>query len=320
MKAFILAAGLGTRLAPLTQERAKPALPLAGRPMLARVLEQVSMAGIQTIRVNSHHRPESIDSVIEAYAPSGTDISTQHESVLLGTGGALVESRDWIGDDPVLVVNGDAVSDVDLGALIDAHRSADAVATMTLRTPSDGEQFGRVEVNQDGRVVRILEDGPPIDDTTSKMFCGIHIVEPSLLRMLEPAGFSCVVRRGYLDALRAGCVVHSFDHPGYFADAGTPSRFLDAHWHVLMNEPRAKDGRPEDSVDTERQLWLEQGVAMGDGVTLDGPVYLGRGASVGDGASLKDVLIEAGGTVQKGEQLAGAIRLVSGATAFRHTA
>lgn len=317
MKAFVLAAGLGTRLRPLTSTYAKPALPLGHKPMLVRVIERLVAAGIKDIRVNSHHLPETIEAVLDSCSHLGASLSVQFEAELLGTGGALLRSRDWIGDEPVLIVNGDAISDVSFAALIKTHQQSGCQATMTLRVPVEGERFGPVEIDASSKVVRILEDGPIIAETQVRMFCGIHILESKFLDLLEPTGFSCVVRRGYLRALRQGTPIQSYIHSGFFADAGTPSSFLDAHWHVLREEsPDGYGNGPERGRGVQAH-WLEPDIEFGLGAELRGHVSIGRGAVVGSGAYLEDCLIEAGATVGEGERLVGAIRLSSGATVFR---
>ena len=316
MKAFVLAAGLGTRLRPLTNTYAKPALPLAHKPMLRRVIESLAAAGIRDIRINSHHLPHTIDRVVEDATDLHVSLSVQHEPELLGTGGALLASRDWLGDEPVLIVNGDAVSDLSFAGLIDAHRKSDSLATMALRIPMAGERFGPVEINSDGEVVRILEDGPELPGTQVRMFCGIHILQASFLELLEPSGFSCVVRRGYLEALRRSEKIQSYHHAGYFADAGTPASFLDAHWHVLRGEMPTGSGIGP-SGRRASTWWVESQVDYGADVQLAGYVSIGKGAQVKSGALVENSLIEAGAVVEDGEQLVGAIRLSSGATLFR---
>ena len=316
MKAFILAAGLGTRLRPLTSTYAKPALPLGHKAMLQRVIEDLIRAGISDIRVNSHHLPETVEDVLAGCRNLGANLTSQFEAELLGTGGALLASEDWIGQSPLLIVNGDAVSDLSFENLIAEHRMNSPLATMALRVPDEGEQFGPVEVDRSGKVVRILEDGPTQGNTDVRMFCGIHILESKFLELLKPHGFSCVVRRGYLEALREGGEVRSFMHTGYFADAGTPGRFLDAHWHTLTSEHPAGTGHGPAQA-RGSTWWLEDGIEFGAAVELGARVSIGRGAKVGEGAYLEDTLVERGAVVEPGERLVGVIRLASGATAIR---
>ena len=284
--------------------------------MLARVIEDLVRAGISDIRVNSHHLPETVEEVLAGCRNLDVNLTSQFEAELLGTGGALLASEDWIGQSPLLIVNGDAVSDVSFENLIAEHQANSPLATMALRVPDEGEQFGPVEIDRSGQVVRILEDGPTQENTALRMFCGIHILESKFLELLKPQGFSCVIRRGYLEALRRGVKVQSFMHTGYFADAGTPGRFLDAHWHTLISEHPAGAGHgPTEARGST--WWLEEGIEFGAGVELGPRVSIGRGARVGGGAYLEDTLIERGAVVEPGERLVGIIRLASGATATR---
>ena len=284
--------------------------------MLRRVIEDLVRAGISEIRVNSHHLPETVDAVLADCRNLNVNLTSQFEAELLGTGGALLASKDWIGESPLLIVNGDAVSDVSFESLITEHRSNSPLATMALRVPDKGEKFGPVEIDRSGKVVRILEDGPTQLNTDVRMFCGIHILESKFLELLKPEGFSCVVRRGYLEALRRGCMVQSYLHKGYFADAGTPGRFLDAHWYTLLSEHPAGAGYGPAQT-RGNTWWLEEGIEFSAGVELGDRVSIGKGARVGEGAYLEDTLIERGAVVRSGERLVGVIRLASGATAIR---
>ena len=143
--------------------------------MLRRVIEDLAEAGVSDIRVNSHHLPETIEHAFHDCRDLNVTLTSQFESELLGTGGALLASEEWIGHSPLLIVNGDAVSDISYKDLIAKHRAEMPLATMALRVPNRGEQFGPVEIDSSGRVVRILEDGPTHSNTELRMFCGIHI-------------------------------------------------------------------------------------------------------------------------------------------------
>ena len=188
---------------------------------------------------------------------------------------------------------------------------------MALRVPDKGEKFGPVEVDRSGKVVRILEDGPTQLNTDVRMFCGIHILESKFLELLKPEGFSCVVRRGYLEALRRGCMVQSY----ICTKVISPTQVrLDAFWtltgthffqSILLGQVMALHKQEEIHGGLSR-------IEFGAGVELGDRVSIGQGARVGEvWAYLEDTLIERGAVVRSGERLVGVIRLTSGATAIR---
>src|SRR5687767_405306 len=134
MKAFILAAGFGTRLFPLTIDRTKPAIPFLGKPLVGYVAEYIAKFGITDVVVNLHHQPQS---VIDALG-DGSDFGVRIEYTLeapdiLGTAGALDNARHLLGDEPFVIVNGKIITDIDIGSAIETHKNSGSLATMILK-------------------------------------------------------------------------------------------------------------------------------------------------------------------------------------------
>jgi mannose-1-phosphate guanylyltransferase len=156
MKAFLLAAGLGTRLRPITDSAPKCLLPIGGRPMLDIWLDALAKAGVNEVLVNAHH----LAGQVEAHVAARSGAPAVHvviEPALLGSAGTLRANRDFvIGEDMFLAINADNLTDFDLSVLIDAHRAAGAVATLSLFKAPDPTQVGVVEVNA-GRIVGFEE-------------------------------------------------------------------------------------------------------------------------------------------------------------------
>jgi mannose-1-phosphate guanylyltransferase len=156
MKAFLLAAGLGTRLRPITDSTPKCLLPVGGRPMLDIWLDALAKAGVSEVLVNAHHLADQV----QAHLAGRFGAPVVHlvvEQVLLGSAGTLRANRDFvIGEDIFLAINADNLTDFDLRLLIDAHRVGGAVATLSLFRAPDPTQVGVVEVNA-GRVVGFEE-------------------------------------------------------------------------------------------------------------------------------------------------------------------
>src|SRR5215207_1934881 len=154
MKAMILAAGFGTRLWPLTEDRTKPAIPFLGKPLVAYSVEYVRRYGIRDVVVNLHHAPESVREALGDGSAFDTRISYSEESEILGTGGALDRVRDQLEDDEFVVVNGKIVTDIDLSAAIEAHRERGAIATLVLLPNLRRERFSVVECDASGAIRR----------------------------------------------------------------------------------------------------------------------------------------------------------------------
>lgn len=156
MKAFLLAAGLGTRLRPLTDTVPKCLVEVGGRTMLDLWLDALTGAGVDEVLVNTHHLAEQVEAHVASRGAPPT-VRLSHEPVLLGSAGTLMANRRLVDDeDMFLVVNADNLTDFDLSLLIDAHRSGDTVATLCVFRSSRPSECGIVEVS-DGRVVGFVE-------------------------------------------------------------------------------------------------------------------------------------------------------------------
>ena len=156
MRAMILAAGLGTRLRPLTRFRAKPALPVCGRPVISLLLELLSRHGVEEALINLHYLPQSIRDAVEYDRPPQMKITWSEEPTPLGTGGGIRRAADFLcGSPECLVLAGDMLLDIDLTTLLERHRASHRDVSLILRSDARGADFGTIGVDEHGRVVRI---------------------------------------------------------------------------------------------------------------------------------------------------------------------
>lgn len=239
MKAMILAAGFGTRLFPLTIDRTKPAIPFLGKPLVGYVAEYISEHGFKDIVVNLHHQPDSVIEALGDGSRFGVNISyTREEPEILGTAGALDNARDLLQDDTFLIVNGKIITDIDIAAAVETHRSSGALATMVLKPNVKREKFTIVNTTKDQKWVTGLGDmarpltEQEIRDTTHElftplMFTGIHIVEPKV--------FDYIPRGVYSD------IFPVFYGPAWAKGEKIAAHITDANWFELSTIPRYLD-------------------------------------------------------------------------------
>ena len=177
MRAMILAAGLGTRMKPLTNLVAKPALPVLGRPVIAWLLHFLRAHGIREVAINLHHHAESIRAAVSEHGPSDQSIHYFYEEEPRGTGGGIAAARDFlVHSDPSIVLAGDMLIDFDLARLVEKHRETQALCTLLLlRDPTRQQAFGSIGLGPEDRVRRIAERLDLGDETKSGLFVGLRI-------------------------------------------------------------------------------------------------------------------------------------------------
>jgi mannose-1-phosphate guanylyltransferase len=220
MKAFLLAAGIGSRLRPITDTTPKCMIDVAGQPLLDIWLDALDRAGVQEVLVNLHHLPEMVSRHIAArVAPPR--VRTFFEPELLGSAGTLRANRQWVdGEELFLACNADNLTDFDLRSLVDAHRGHGAIATLTVFRSENPSAGGVVELDADGRVVGFTEK--PSHSVSDLTNAGMYAFHPSVLDEIDAAPPSDI---GY-DLLprlvgRARAVVVE----GYFRDVGTAESY-----------------------------------------------------------------------------------------------
>ena len=222
---MILAAGLGTRLRPMTQTIPKPLLPVAGTPLIVWNLLLLKRHGFQDVVINLHHLGPLIQQALGDGSRYGMRIIYSHEPVILGTGGGIKQAEQHFSGEPVLVLNGDTLFELDLDALCSFHKRREAAATLVLRKDAEAEQWGLVEMDADQRILRITGRGvAPLQPAQPRMFAGIHILHPRLLRSV-PKGVVSTIIDPYVAAIQRGEMILGYDFEGYWSDVGTPERY-----------------------------------------------------------------------------------------------
>ncbi|HEY5932861.1 MAG TPA: nucleotidyltransferase family protein [Nitrospira sp.] len=244
MKAMILAAGLGTRLRPLTNTIPKPLLPVGGTPLIVWNLLLLKRHGIRQVVINLHHLGPMIEQALGTGSKFGIRITYSHEPVILGTGGGIKQAEPHFSGEPVLILNGDTLVEMDLEALRDFHRTCNAAATLVLREDSDAAGWGLVEVGDHNQIMRITGKGlGGSRPTVPRMFAGIHILHPRLLRQV-PKGVASSIIDLYVAAIEQGETVLGYDLQGYWSDIGTVERYTQAEKDVRAGLIRLEDRQP----------------------------------------------------------------------------
>jgi NDP-sugar pyrophosphorylase family protein len=229
MKAMVLAAGLGTRLRPLTNDRPKALVEIAGRSMLEITIERLKQAGVSEVIVNVHHFADKVVEYLKTHGNFGVRIEVSREDVLLDTGGGLKKAG-WFfleggGDEPFILHNVDVLSTIDLRRMVEFHRGRGALATLAVQDrgtsryllfDDEGKLCGRRLRGKSDEMVRSAVSTQPL------AFCGIHVISPRLLGMMTEDGAFSIID-AYLRLAGRGEKIISFRADEYeWMDLGKP--------------------------------------------------------------------------------------------------
>jgi mannose-1-phosphate guanylyltransferase len=315
MKAMVLAAGLGTRLRPLTYEITKPMVPVLDRPVMAHILDLLDRHDFHEVIANLHYFP---DSIREHF---GERLEYRYEQELLGTAGGVRACSEFFGDEAFLVISGDALTDIDLGAFVARHRAAGGVATLAVKQVSDTREYGVVLHDAEGRITGFQEKPEPEEALSDLGNCGIYIFEPTIFDYFPERPFVDWAQDVFPTLLANDVPFHIHEIHDYWNDVGSLAELRQGTFDALRGELRLQvEGRevrpgvvlagekdlPED-LQVEGQVWIGRDVRVGSGVRLMGPVVLGDDAVIGDAAQLRDSIVFPGTHVAPGGIMIGAI-------------
>jgi mannose-1-phosphate guanylyltransferase len=304
---MVLAAGLGTRLRPLTQRRAKPALPVLNRPLLHWTLERLAAAGVTEVVVNLHYRPASVRQAVATARVPGLRVSFSHERRILGTGGGPRRVRRFFDDGPFLLVNGDVLFDFDLRRLLEGYRRSGARAVLGLLPNPDPRRYGPVVTGPRGRILSLAGLPRPARGRPW-LFTGIHVLDPALLDRL-PAGPSDSVRDLYAPMVAGGDPPVGIALRGAWYDLGSPKLYLDSQLSLLAagfgGTRRGRLIHPQARVDPGarvRRCVVGAGAVIAAGAVVEDSV-LWQGVRIGPEARVQRSVLTDGRRIPAGARL-----------------
>ncbi len=331
MKAMVLAAGLGTRLRPITYSVPKPMVPVLNRPVMEHIVELLARNDLTQVIANLHWFPDTIRDHFGDGADFGVDLSYSPEEKLLGTAGGVFGARDFF-DGPFLVISGDALTDTDLAAMRRFHESHDGIATLATKKVSETSEFGVVITGEDGRIQGFQEKPDAAEALSDLANCGIYMFdreifdffpgpgESKLWQSGEPEGFADWAMDVFPSLLEADVPFFAHEVDAYWNDVGTIGEFLQGSFDGLaravnlgMNEPEVAPGIWKaggvslDGVDVTGPVLIGKGSVISAGAELTGPAVIGPGCQVGQGARVKEAVLLEGATLAAGTFVAAGV-------------
>lgn len=281
MKAMLLAAGVGSRLDPLTRRVPKPMVPVMNRPVMEHIVELLVRHGLTDIMVNLHYMADVIESYFGDGSRWGARITYSREDQLWGDAGSVGRVRDFW-DDTFLVIGADDVTDMDLSSLMAYHKDRRADATIALYPVEDASEYG-VAVVEAGRIVGFQEKPSPSQAKSRMANTGVYVFEPRVLDMI-PEGKVYGLGRDLLPALLdAGRPFFGWEADGYWCDIGGLAYYHQTHRDALAGRITLNSGYAE----LLPGVWAAEDVAVHPDATLMAPCLLGSGCNVGPGAKVE---------------------------------
>ena len=297
---MVLAAGLGTRLRPLTYEITKPMVPVLDRPVMEHIVELLERHGFEEIIANLHYFPDSIREYF------GERLSYRYEEELLGTAGGVRGCADFFGEEPFLVISGDALTDIDLGAFLATHRQRGGIATLAVKKVPDTREYGVVLHARDGRITGFQEKPAPEEALSDLGNCGIYMFEPRIFDYFPSRPFVDWAQDVFPVLLENDVPFYIHELREYWNDVGSLSELrqgtMDALRGELHLQVEGEEVRPgvlvaagesplRGDAELDAPAWIGRDVKIGEGVRLMGPIVLGDGARVGDRAQLRGCIV-----------------------------
>lgn len=293
--------GEGRRLRPLTDTRPKPMMPLVDRPFVAHQIDLLRRHGVHDIVFSCGYRPDAL----EDHFGDGADLGVRLRYVVdpepLGTAGAIKNAEGLLDDAPFLVLNGDILTDLDLGALMRVHGELGAEGVIALTPVEDPSAFGLVRLHEDASVEAFVEKPRPDELRPGEPYrinAGTYLLSPSVLGDI-PLGRACSIEREVFPVMAERGTLYGFPSDAYWRDIGTPASYLAAHHDVL-------DG----ALETESPIpgpYIGPGAEVDDAAEVDARSSLGPDARVAAGARVEGSVLGAGTRVGEDAVVDGAI-------------
>jgi len=326
---MVLAAGLGTRLRPITYGIPKPMAPVLNRPVMEHGVRLLARHGFTEAIANLHWFPETIEAHFGDGSELGLGLAYSYEDRLLGTAGGVRNVAEFLGDS-FLVLAGDALTDIDLAAMREFHESHDGLVTVATKRVADTTEFGVVIAGEDGRIQGFQEKPEPAEALSDLANTCIYMFRDEIYDFFpspgtskaagadDPPGFADWAMDVFPALLENDVPFYSHEIDAYWNDIGNLGELRQSNFDALGGAVAVELGAPEvapgirsatplGDAEVEGPALIGAGVELGAGTRIQGPAIVGDGCRVGDGAWVRDAILLAGAELPPGAVLAGGI-------------
>ncbi|MGE5613113.1 MAG: sugar phosphate nucleotidyltransferase [Bacillota bacterium] len=302
MKTLFLAGGLGTRLRPMTNELPKPMVPIMGRPLLERIVENLKMHGVDEIIISTCYKSHKIKDYFGDGKKFGVKINYITEDMPLGTAGAIKNAEEFF-DDTFIVLNADILSDIDISDMIHFHKEKGALATIAATRVENPSAYGVIECDADGYISAFKEKPQPGESDSNLINAGVYIFEPELIKEIPDGKVVSIEMETYPLLLEKGYKLAVYHKCSYWLDIGTCKKYLAVHKDILcgnfsIGSLDFKSGRS----------YIDKTARIHQNAKILEPVYIGEHAEIGDMAVIGPNTVLCGNSfVGAGAKIVGSI-------------
>ena len=294
MKAMIMAAGVGSRLMPLTTNISKPMVPIANLPAIAHIVNLLRYHGVTEAIANLHYKAEAIDSFFKVNKYRNFEIHFSYEQELLGTAGGVKKVEAFLNNDTFIIISGDAITDIDLTDMLDFHRAKGSKVTIALKEVEDTDKFGVVVCDEQNHIKSFQEKPKKGTELSNLVNTGIYIMEPEILDLIPAGGFYDFGKDLFPLLVEKSIPFYGYKMEGYWCDIGSLSQYHQANRDALSHVVKL-DVRPSfynaKNIKITGNVLIGEGTIIGDNVIINGPCVIGNNCHIGDGSILNDVVI-----------------------------
>lgn len=306
MKAMIMAAGVGSRLMPLTMDVPKPMIPMANQPLMENTVILLRENGFDEIICNLHYHADQISEYFGDGSKFGVSMHYSREEELMGTAGGVKRCEGFL-DETFVIVSGDALTDVNLRNLYQQHKSKGALATIALKEVEEVQHFGVVITDTDGRIERFQEKPRPEEALSNNANTGIYIFEPEIFKYIPSRQFYDFGKQVFLSLVKMKAPFYGVEIDQYWCDVGNLNTYRQAHADILEGKVymQGLDGAFQKKED--RCVLMGTDVQLGKQVVLKGNVVIGDRCRIEDGVILEDAVLWNDSVLEKGSQIRRAV-------------
>lgn len=300
MKAMVLAAGVGSRLEPLTTQLPKPIVPVANVPVMEHMLKLLAKHGFTDICANLHYMPEKIVEYFGDGKKFGVNLTLRREEKLSGDAGGVRALREFLQDDTFIVTMGDLITDADLSRIIKEHKAKKALASIAVKEMDDVSRFGVVVTDENGFITGFQEK-PSNEEALSKFIStGIYILEPEIFDHMPATGEYGFGRQLFPSLVAKKLPVLAVQIDGYWSDVGCVEQYRESNFDALSGKVKVDlPGKKENR--GQAQVWMGENSQIDANAQITGNLMLGRNCRIESGATFSgsvilgdDVVVESG--------------------------